>query len=138
MAVSIESKAYPRSARLTKPIEFKAVFRKPLVSSDHCFKILARLAGDVTSARLGLAVSKKVDKRAVARNRIKRIVRESFRSEVLPAGESQSEYRKLDYVVLPRATCVTLSNQQLFESLGKHWHGLQKKACQMKIEDERE
>jgi ribonuclease P protein component len=43
---------------------------------------------DADSARLGLAVSRKVDPRAVGRNRIKRILRDAFRRRraELPSG----------------------------------------------------
>ncbi|KGQ19181.1 Ribonuclease P protein component [Lysobacter dokdonensis DS-58] len=57
------------------------------------------LRGD-TPARLGLAVSRKVDPRAVGRNRIKRVLRAEFRTLrlQLPAG---------DYVFVLRAAART-------------------------------
>ena len=67
-----------------------------------------------------MAVSRNTDKRAVGRNRIKRIVRESFRhyySET-PAN--------LDIVVLPRQKAALSSNEQLFRSLENHWLQLEK------------
>jgi len=106
--------ALPRAARLTKPADFKRVFSKPAVSSDRCFKVLARL-GDGERARLGLAVSRQVDKRAVGRNRLKRVIRESFRHRFAGPGPV------VDFVVLPRAESATICNRQLFQSLEKHW-----------------
>jgi ribonuclease P protein component len=113
---------FPRSRRLTKPSDFKKVFEKPLVSSDHCFKVLARV-NDKPRSRLGLAVSRKVERTAVARNRIKRIARESFRQYPDQPGDVS-----LDFVVLPRLTCGRHSNTQLFESLQRHWRRLHSKA----------
>jgi len=106
--------AFPSEARLTKPAEFRRVFSKPAVSSDRCFKVLAR-RGDAERARLGLAVSRQVDKRAVGRNRLKRLIRESFRRRFAGPGPA------VDFVVLPRAESATICNRQLSQSLEKHW-----------------
>lgn len=71
-------------------------------------------------ARLGMAVSRQVDKHAVGRNRIKRLIRESFRHHYTrhPAN--------LDIVVLPRRETATTCNEQLFQSLKNHWLRLDK------------
>jgi ribonuclease P protein component len=63
------------------------------------------LKGD-TPARLGLAVSRKVDTRAVGRNRIKRVLRNATR-HLRPwmAGG--------DYVVVARSAAKTASNDQI-------------------------
>lgn len=49
----------------------------------------ADLAAAVTQPRLGLAISRKVDKRAVERNRLRRLIREWFRKNqsAFPAGD---------------------------------------------------
>jgi ribonuclease P protein component len=106
--------AFPRQARLTKPADFKRVFAKPTVSADHCFKVLACHGGGCR-ARLGMAVSRQVDKRAVGRNRIKRVIRESFRRRFAEPGPV------VDIVVLPRSESATICNRQLAESLDRHW-----------------
>jgi ribonuclease P protein component len=62
-----------------------------------------------------MAVSRQVDKRAVGRNRIKRVIRESFRQQ--PASGA----RAVDFVVLPRKESATICNRQLYRSLEKHW-----------------
>jgi len=85
-----------------------------MVSSDAWFKILARRDGG-GGPRLGLAVSRQVDKRAVARNRIKRVVRESFRQSFADSGLA------VDFVVLARRESATISNRQLRRSLNSHW-----------------
>ena len=104
----------PRQARLTKPTEFKRVFNRPIVSADRMFKVLARRS-DGPNCRLGMAVSRQVDKRAVGRNRIKRVIRESFRQHL---GDMEPA---VDFVVLPRSESATISNWQLRHSLDKHW-----------------
>ncbi len=66
------------------------------------------LQGD-TPARLGLAVSRKVDTRAVGRNRIKRVLRNATRhARPWMAGG--------DYVVVARAAAKTASNEQIREA----------------------
>lgn len=113
-ADTAEGGPFPRRARLTKPAEFKRVFSEPVVSSDAWFKVLARGDGS-NGPRLGLAISRQVDKRAVVRNRIKRTVRESFRHRFVDTHPS------VDFVVLARRDTATISNRQLRSSLNRHW-----------------
>jgi len=65
-------------------------------------------------ARLGLAISRKNCKLAVGRNRLKRLVRESFR-------QHKNELRGLDVVVLNQPDARHASNQALLASLERHW-----------------
>ena len=109
--------AFPRGARLTRPVDFRRVFAKPVVSADRCFKVLAR-SKESGRPRLGLAVSRKVDRTAAGRNRIKRIVRESFRRYFRDCRPP------LDFVVLPRPASATICNRRLTESLAVHWQRL--------------
>lgn len=67
-----------------------------------------------------MAVSKKACSKAVGRNRIKRVVRESFRARL--AGSATEE--ALDFVVLPTAQAAEQTNRSLTESLGIHWQKL--------------
>lgn len=69
--------SFPRAARVRARSEFTAVFDGGRRVA-HPVLSLHWLA-DARPARLGLAVSRKVDPRAVGRNRIKRALRESFR-----------------------------------------------------------
>ena len=66
------------------------------------------------SARLGLAISKKNCRLAVQRNRLKRIVRESFRSHRETLGG-------VDFVVTCQTAASRASNKKLFDSLAEHW-----------------
>lgn len=68
---------FPRQARVRARADFDRIFK------DGRRVALPAMAlhwlGDGQPARLGLAVSRKVDPRAVGRNRIKRILRDAFR-----------------------------------------------------------
>ncbi len=65
-------------------------------------------------ARLGLAVAKKRIRRANRRNRLKRLVRESFR-------ENQNRLAGLDLVVVALATADRAPGRVLRGSLDRHW-----------------
>ena len=84
--------------------EYSRVFEQARRTSDPLLS-LHWLAGE-TSAKLGLAVSRKVDPHAVGRNRIKRQLREHFRRlrEALPGG---------DYVVVARPAAAKAESGQL-------------------------
>ena len=115
----MKSGRFARHQRLLKPAEFKHVFAQPVRLSNNNMTILAR-ENKLNHARLGLAISKKQLRRAVDRNRVKRLVRESFRQrqEMLPG---------YDCVVMVRNSVSTLSNSAIFETLDKHWNRLAEK-----------
>lgn len=108
----------PRTQRLLKPTDFKRVFQKNQASTDRCFRVLTRRT-DGASSRLGMAVSRRIDPKAVGRNRIKRVTRESFRHWAAKRRSLGGPF--LDIVVLPRQGAATMCNEQLFRSLERHW-----------------
>ena len=109
------------SLRLLKSSEFKRVFDKAEVKvSDKNILILAR-KNELDIARLGLIIAKKNVRTAVSRNRIKRVIRETFR-------HSQHSLQGLDYVVLARKGLGELDNRQLHSLLDKQWLRAQKKS----------
>lgn len=72
--------------------------------------------------RLGLAISKRNVKTAVGRNRVKRLVRESFRRH-------RQQLAGLDIVVLSRHATHDSSNPGLLHSLNRHWRRLVKRCA---------
>ena len=107
---------FPRCARLSGPAAFTKVFARPVKSSDRYFTVLARPNG-LDYPRLGMAISRKIARSAVVRNRIKRIVRESFRHRQLQLGG-------MDWVVMGRSDTAQQENAVLFASLQRHWQRL--------------
>jgi ribonuclease P protein component len=104
---------FPSQLRLKKPADYKKVFAKPVKSSDAYFTLLA-IKNDLDHPRLGLAIAKKIIKKAVHRNMIKRAVRENFRIQ-------QDSLGNLDIVVLARREAVDVPQELLRKSLEKHW-----------------
>jgi len=92
---------------------FSRVFKKATRSRDRWFTVLC-IDNKTETARLGLAISKKHCRAATARNKIKRIVRESFR-------QHQAKLAGLDIVVINQPAASMGSNRQLFDSLAGHW-----------------
>lgn len=76
--------------------------------------LLMVAANELDCARLGLAISIKSARNAVSRNRIKRVIRESFRQHRTLLG-------RLDIIVTGRAGLATKTNQELRLALEKHW-----------------
>ena len=106
--------------RLHTPAEFGRVFAEPKRSGDRFFTVLARPSSR-SAARLGLTVSRRVAKRAVDRNKIKRVARESFRQ--------QSALPPWDFVVLARAGADRAERVALRASLDRHFEQLTKAAA---------
>jgi len=114
---------FSRRSRLLKPVQFRLVFKDPIRSDDNYFRVLAR-KNNKDHHRLGMAVSKKVCARAVDRNRIKRIIRECFRTHI----SGQAGAGTLDFVVLPKHRVAGESNSIMDNSLINHWQRLIRKA----------
>ena len=111
----------PRSARLLHKTQFQRVFERPSKSVDAYFTVLVRPNADC-QARLGLAIAKKCARRAVDRNRLKRLVRESFRKQ-------RTGLQGLDLVVMCRRDAVAAESSQLLASLVTHWARIRKQLC---------
>jgi ribonuclease P protein component len=110
---SSSSNRFQKTNRLLDAAAFGRVFDKATRSRDNLFTVLCRPNDDAT-ARLGLAISKKNCRRANARNRIKRVIRESFRQQ-------QHLLSGLDVVVMNTPAAAMASNAEMFASLDKHW-----------------
>lgn len=109
--------SFPRAARLLRPGDFAALRRASRrVGVDH-FHV--ETASRPIGPRLGMAVSKRVSKRAIERNRIKRQIRESYRHVLgsLPA---------LDILVVARTSASTCDNAVLRADLARLWGKLQR------------
>jgi len=104
--------------KLTRAVDFESVFRHGRRSTDELFTVLYH-PSSLDRARLGMTTSAKRIRTAVRRNRIRRLIRESFRQAVgrLPG---------IDIVVVVREPAAKAANQDLFRSLEKHWERLER------------
>ena len=110
---------FPASLRLLTAEDYKRVFNNPVKLVCPPFTLLA-VPNHTQCARLGLIVAKKNVRRAVDRNRLKRLARESFRL-------NQQQLPSYDIVLLARRGSSQLANKVLFEHLEQLWIRLQKR-----------
>lgn len=82
-------------------------------SADSCFSVYA-CRNQLAGARLGVTVARKTAASAVARNRLKRLVRESFRRQ-------RALLAPLDIVVQARPAAKDTDNEGIRASLDWHW-----------------
>lgn len=83
-----------RSVRITKASDYALIFQKGKHAQGKFWKLIAAPSSE-SKPRLGLAISKKVYKKAVDRNLRKRLAREIFRLQ-------QSKLDDLDMVVMAK------------------------------------
>lgn len=101
---------FPPSARLRQAREFADCFEHGHRVGAQLYRCVLRKRPDEHGARLGFAISRKVDKRAVVRNRLKRVARDWFRHcrTLLPAG---------DYVLMARPEAASAASEALHADL---------------------
>lgn len=101
------------------PAQFKTVFTNPIKASSAEITLLA-VPNEMQHPRLGLTVAKRHVKRANQRNRIKRVIRNSFRL-------NQHDLPPLDIVVLVRGGVLDMDNEQLRKLVEKLWRKLSRR-----------
>jgi ribonuclease P protein component len=89
------------------------VFQTGQRSADRYFTILFH-PNTLGQPRLGFAISKQKVRLAVGRNRLRRLVRESFRVRA-------ASLPPVDMVVMARDATTAAPNGELVTSLEKHW-----------------
>jgi len=107
---------FPREARVLSGIDFRRVFANRRVESNRYFRIhwAPRAGAGSASPRLGLAIAKRVASRAVDRNRIRRIARETFRHR-------RRQLRDADYVVVASPPAADADKRTLKDALDQLW-----------------
>lgn len=110
--------SFEPEARLHAPPEFRRVFAHGEKHASAGLVIIAA-ASDQPQARLGLALAKRRIRRAVDRNRVKRVVRESFR-------QARIDLPAIDIVVLARSQTSAMSNATLATQLATIWQRIER------------
>lgn len=101
--LSVVDQRFPKSCRLLDSKAFEHVFSKPDFRVSNKYFLILGCWTTNDSARLGVIVAKKNIARATRRNRIKRLVREAFRTR-------RSALAPADLVVLARKDLQFLEN----------------------------
>jgi ribonuclease P protein component len=107
---------FSRELRLLTPTHFEYVFSNAIPSVSPQVTILARF-NNSNNPRLGITLAKKRVKYAHERNRLKRVIRESFRLE-------RYSFPNIDIVVVGKSGLDKMTNQELFSLLSKLWKKL--------------
>ena len=104
---------FPRTARLLRAQDFARLRNaSQRVGTRHFSAEVADNGQE--GARLGMAVSKRVSKKAVRRNRIKRIVRDSFR-------HTRNQLPAVDILLIARFSADQEDNASLRAELARLW-----------------
>jgi ribonuclease P protein component len=114
--LTIRKLTFEPRKRLHQPAEFREVKRRGKKFADAFFS-LSVLANHETYPRLGLSIATRTFGTAVARNRIKRLTRESFRL-------NQYSLPPVDVTVSARDAARQAKLSELRESLDKHWKSI--------------
>lgn len=101
--------AFGWGKKLHKTDEFSSVFRFKCVRRGACLDVLAR-PNVIGHSRLGLVIARKILRRSVDRNRLRRILRERFRL-------SQTQLGALDIVVRLKRQAPETQMQEEFDRL---------------------
>ena len=111
------SRSFGRDKRLLTSRQFAAVFDSPTGKAPGKSVLLLARDNGLDHPRLGLVIGKKSVKLAVERNRLKRIIRDSFRLH-------QQMLAGLDIVVVARKGLGDLDNPELHQQFVKLWKRL--------------
>lgn len=107
---------FTKSQRLLHKRDYDFVFAKAeRLSNANVILLYRPNLGE--HPRLGLAIAKKVVAKACDRNRLKRLIRESFRQAALPA---------IDIIMLAKKGVHTVDNRVILDNLRLLWGKLGK------------
>ncbi|MDX1901600.1 MAG: ribonuclease P protein component [Gammaproteobacteria bacterium] len=112
----ISSNRFTRYQRLSAKADFKNIFSQPQKTAEKNLLALWK-TNTYPLSRIGIVVGKKVSRSAVVRNRIKRVVRESYRL-------SNVRQHHIDIVVIARHDCGHLNRLELRKEINNLWKRL--------------
>lgn len=115
----ITDQTFSKISRLRKPNEFQFVYKQGQWVANREIAVNFK-QHQQSNSRLGITVSKKVSKRAVDRNRIKRHFREWFR-------KNKQYCESIDMILTAKPSINSKSTLEINKSLDDVWRKVQKK-----------
>lgn len=117
----MSSQDFSKEFRLLKPAHFEHVFADATPAVSPQITALGR-KNQISYPRLGITIPKKRVRKASDRNRIKRLVRESFRT-------NKQNLPNIDIVIIGKSGLDKLDNNEVFLILDKLWKKLKKRCA---------
>ncbi|HEY7883958.1 MAG TPA: ribonuclease P protein component [Cellvibrionaceae bacterium] len=111
---------FSKHQRLLTPADFRAVFNDAPYRASHQHLLILSRPNQLAVARLGLVIAKKHIRLAVNRNKVKRVIRESFR-------QRQQQLAGLDVIVLARSGMGEMDKATLSKQLDTQWQRIVRK-----------
>ena len=108
---------FTRNYRLLTSADYKSVFDNAEHKVSCRFILMLAIKHKKCQTRLGMVISKKNIPKSVERNRIKRLIRESFR-------KARSQLPQLDVIVLIRRGLDGLPNLVISSKMDALWEDL--------------
>jgi len=112
-AAAPSSLRLPPERRMRRPAEFKRAYSSGKRLGNEFFTVNAQ-PNDLGCARLGMSIAARILRRAVDRNRLRRLIRESFRVH-------QLQLPAVDIVIGVRAGVLAADNARLRSALERLW-----------------
>jgi ribonuclease P protein component len=103
----------PAARRMRRPAEFKRAYAHGRRFTNEFFTANAQV-NDLTWARLGMSIAARILRRAVDRNRVRRLIRESFRMH-------QQQLPSVDVVIGARSAVKGADRARLRAALEGLW-----------------
>lgn len=113
--------SYPRQLRLLTGGDFKQVFSRARIKVSEQHLLILACPNGLDHSRIGFVISKKNIRLAVNRNRVRRIIRESFRL-------NQHRLPNVDIVILARKGLGDIENPEVHKLIDRSWSRLIKRA----------
>ena len=104
---------FRRTQRLCRPAEFQAAYAQGRRFGNELLTATVRM-NDRSTVRLGLSIAARTVGNAVSRNRLRRVIRESFRLR-------QQQLPPVDIVIGARSAARTAAAKELREALQRLW-----------------
>jgi len=118
------AQGFPPHYRLHDSREFDAVFKGSQYRVSCPEFLLLGIDNPLGYSRLGMVVGKKSAAKSVQRSRVKRIVRESFRTLCNQTQDNYQRQTSVDIVIVTRSGVATRDNHRLAKTLATNWLSL--------------